>query len=109
MVGRLKTLFFQAAKMNKWFIHEAQIMPDHVHLLLQIPATLTVAKAVFYLKGGTSRAVRKEFPELEEFLWGDSLWQDGYFAETVGRQNEKAMREYIRNQWEQEPNTSRGL
>jgi len=62
-----------------------------------------------YLKGGTSRVIRKEFPELREFLWGDSLWQDGYFIETVGRIDEKKMRLYIQEQWEQEPLTSHGL
>ncbi|MDE2116697.1 MAG: transposase, partial [Patescibacteria group bacterium] len=43
------------------------------------------------------------------FLWGDSLWADGYFIETVGRAAETAMRKYIREQWKQEPGASRGL
>ena len=78
------------------------IKEDHVHMMIQLPPTTTIAKAAMYLKGGTSKVIRKEFPELKEFLWGDSLWQDGYFAETVGKIDEKAMREYIRRQWEQE-------
>jgi REP element-mobilizing transposase RayT len=36
--------------------------------------------------------IRHEFPELEEFLWGDSFWSDGYFAESVGKTTEKAIR-----------------
>jgi len=39
-------------------------------------------------QGGSSKVIRKEFPELDEWLWGDSLWQDGYFSETVGRGSE---------------------
>ena len=95
--------------MNRWYIHELAIMPDHVHMLLQLPPRISLPTAIQYLKGGTSKVIRKEFPELEEFLWGDSLWADGYFAETVGRANETAMRRYITTQWEREPQTSHGL
>ena len=50
------------------------------------------------LKGGSSYIIRKEYPELEEFLWGDSFWGDGFFAESVGQVNEQVIREYIQNQ-----------
>ena len=50
------------------------------------------------LKGGTSRILRKQFPDLDEFLWGDSFWADGYFAETVGVLDEQMIRKYIREQ-----------
>lgn len=99
---RLAELVYEAAKVNKWFVHEFEIKEDHVHIMIQIPPSISVAKMVMYLKGGTSRVIRQEFPELKEFLWGDSLWQDGYFAETNGRIDEKKLREYIRKQWEQE-------
>jgi hypothetical protein len=57
-----------------------------------------VAEVVQRLKGGTSRVIRKEYPELEEFLWGDSFWADGYFAKTVGNVDEDVVRRYIREQ-----------
>ena len=98
MTKRLKELFWECAYVNRWWIHEMEIMPDHVHILLQLPAAIPIAKAAMYLKGGSSRVLRKEYPELEEFLWGDSFWQDGYFVETIGRVNEKVMRQYIKNQ-----------
>ena len=50
------------------------------------------------LKEGISRVIRKEYPELEEFLWGESFWADGYFAETVGKVDEDVVRRYIREQ-----------
>ena len=99
---RMSELIYEAAKINKWFVHEFEIKEDHVHIMIQLPPTITVAKAVMYMKGGTSRVIRQEFPELREWLWGDSLWQDGYFAETSGKVDEKKLREYIRKQWEQE-------
>tara|TARA_Y100000310_G_C20022141_1_gene507878 strand:- start:15 stop:278 length:264 start_codon:yes stop_codon:yes gene_type:complete len=85
------------------------IMPDHLHMLLQLQPRISVPKAVQYLKGGSSKVIRKEFPELEEFLWGDSLWADGYFAETVGRASEETMKTYIRMQWAQESGSSPGF
>jgi putative transposase len=100
---RLRGLFYEACKVNDWWIHEMAIMPDHVHLLIQLPANLSVAEVVQRLKGGTSRVLRKEYPELEEFLWGDSFWCDGYFAETVGRLQESSIRNYIKNQYSSMP------
>ena len=95
---RLQELFYECAEVNKWFIHEIEVMNDHVHILLQLPSKTPVSEAIGIMKGGSSRVIRKEYPELEEFLWGDSLWQDGYYVETVGKVNEKVMREYIQNQ-----------
>ena len=98
IVGRLKALLFEACRMNGWWISEIGIKEDHVHVMIQTKPADSVAEVVQILKGGTSRVIRKEFPELEEFLWGDSLWADGYFAETVGNVDEDVVRRYIRQQ-----------
>ena len=95
---RLKELFQQACQINDWNIHELSIQRDHVHLLIQINPRESIAKVVQILKGGSSRIIRLEFPELEEFLWGDSFWADGCFAESIGSKNEQVMRTYIQNQ-----------
>jgi putative transposase len=84
--------------MNRWQIEELSVQKDHVHLLVQLPPKEAVAHAVQLMKGGTSKVIRDEYPELEEFLWGDSLWADGYFAESVGRVTESRIRAYIQNQ-----------
>ncbi len=67
-------------------------------MLIQTNPREEIAHVVQLLKGGSSKVIREEFPELQEFLWGDSLWCDGYFAESVGTKNESVMRAYIRNQ-----------
>jgi putative transposase len=95
---RLKRMLYEAAHVNRWFIRELNIQQDHVHMLLQLTPNISVARAVQHLKGGTSFKLRKEFPELEEFLWGDSFWADGYFAESVGSVQEEIIRKYIREQ-----------
>ena len=93
---RLKKLMYEACRMNEWWISEMAIREDHLHIVVQVPPVCSVAEVVQIFKGGTSRKLRMEFPELEEFLWGDSFWADGYFAETVGEANEEVVKKYIR-------------
>ncbi len=54
--------------------------------------------AVQLMKGKSSRIIRKEFPSLEEFLWGDSFWGDEYFVESIGTVNFETIRAYVKNQ-----------
>ena len=95
---RLKRLLYEACKVNRWWIGELSIPEDHVHVMIQVKPSDSIASVVQVLKGGTSRIIRKEFPELEEFLWGESFWADGYFAESVVTVDEEVVRKYIRSQ-----------
>jgi putative transposase len=95
---RIKQLFYQACEINKWWIDELSVQSDHVHMLIQTRPNESLAHVVQILKGGSSKVIRGEFPELEEYLWGDSFWSDGYFAETVGSVNEQVIKNYIQNQ-----------
>lgn len=95
---RLKELFTKCCEINDWSIEELNIQNDHVHMLIQINPKDSISKVMNYVKGGSSRVIRKEFPELEEFLWGDSFWSNGYFAESIGSKNESVIRNYIKNQ-----------
>ena len=83
---------------NGWEITSLKILPDHVHMLVQLNPDPGLPKVVQLLKGGSSHVIRKEHPELEEFLWGDSFWSDGYFAETIGKIDEQVIKNYIREQ-----------
>ena len=98
LAERLEQLFREACAVHCWELSELSIQPDHVHMLLQLPPKNSVSDAMQYLKGGTARIIRQEFPSLEEHLWGASLWSDGYFAETVGHVDELVVTNYIRNQ-----------
>ena len=68
---------------------------DHVHLLLSIPASMALSKAVQLIKGGSSHWIKETFPNVTGFAW-----QDGYGAFTVSQSQLDAVREYIRNQEE---------
>ena len=84
---KLKILLYECAEINGWKIEELNIQRDHVHILIQLKPSISVSRAVQIMKGGSSRKIRDEFPELKEFLWGNSLWADGYFVETFGHLN----------------------
>ncbi|MEO5351513.1 MAG: IS200/IS605 family transposase, partial [Magnetococcus sp. YQC-3] len=55
---RLIELFKQGCEVNDWVIHELEIMPDHVHLLIQINPKDSISNVMKILKGGSSRVVR---------------------------------------------------
>ena len=98
LAQRLEELLYQAAEVNDWRIEELSIVNDHIHMLIQVKPDKALSKVVQLLKGGTSKVLRSEFPKLEEFLWGDNHWADGYFAESVGVSDERMIRRYIREQ-----------
>ena len=68
---------------------------EHVHILLSLPETLSVAKAMQLLKGNSSKWIRETFPKLHFFAW-----QEGYAAFSIGVSAVNATVAYIRNQTE---------
>jgi putative transposase len=68
---------------------------DHGHVLLSLPATLSVAKAMQLLKGNSSKWIRETFPKMYSFAW-----QEGYGAFSVSLSGIDATMAYIRNQAE---------
>ncbi len=56
--------------MHNWYIEELNVKVDHIHMLVQINPDKSISKVIQYFKGGSSRIIRDEYPELEEFLWG---------------------------------------
>ena len=102
LAKRTKELFKQCCEINDWTIQELEILPDHVHMLIQLNPSDSISNVMQIIKGGSSRVIREEFPELEEFLWGDSFWGDGYFVESIGKVDENVVRKYIQEQNKQQ-------
>ena len=98
MALRIEALIRECAEINGWAIEELNIQVDHVHMLVQLKPDISVSRVVQLVKGGSSRILREEMPEIKEFLWGESFWADGYFAETVGKCTEAVIKTYIKNQ-----------
>ena len=81
---------------------ELNIQPDHVHTVLSIPPKISVSSFMGFLKGKLAIKVMKSYPRLRRKpYWGNHFWARGYFASTVGL-NEDLIRRYVRYQEEQE-------
>jgi len=93
---RLKELLRQYAVEINVDIIEMEIMPDHVHLLIEVDPQYGAHKAIKFLKGKTSYVLRKEFIELTTKI--PTLWTNSYFISTVGRAPLSAIKQYIESQ-----------
>ena len=66
---------------------------DHLHLLISLPSTITIAKAIQYIKGGSSRWIHETFGSMKDFAW-----QEGYGGFTIGVSQIDRIKKYIANQ-----------
>lgn len=78
-------------------IIEAEICPDHVHMLVKIPPKLSVASFVGFLKGKSSLLIYQKYANLKYKYRDRVFWCRGYYVDTVGKNTEK-IKEYIANQ-----------
>ena len=75
---------------------EAEVMPDHVHLLVTVDPQFGINKLVRLIKGRSSRLLRQEFPSLRTRL--PTLWTNSYFVATVGGAPLSIIKQYVENQ-----------
>ena len=66
---------------------------NHIHILLSLDSTTSIAKAMQFIKGGSSKWIHETFPELRLFSW-----QEGYGAFSIGISNVDETKKYIENQ-----------
>lgn len=93
---RLKELIKLICEEIQVDVIEMEIMPDHVHLLLEVAPQFGIHKAVKTIKGTTSRILRQEFPWLRSRI--PTLWTNSYFCSTVGGTPLSIIKQYIENQ-----------
>ena len=75
---------------------EMEVMPDHIHLLINVDPQFGVHKVIKTLKGKTSKILRNEFHELTTKL--PTLWTNSYFIAAVGSVSLEVVKKYIENQ-----------
>ena len=78
-------------------IVEAEICPDHVHMLVSIPPKVAVSSFMGYLKGKSSLMIYEQFGDMKFKYRNREFWCRGYYVDTVGK-NAKRIAEYIQNQ-----------
>jgi len=65
-------------------IIKMEISVEHVHILLSFPPKRSIGEVVRIIKSISARELFRAFPSLKHRLWSGQLWEDGYFARTVG-------------------------
>ena len=82
-------------------IVEAEVCPDHVHMLLEIPPKYSVSSFVGFLKGKSSLILYERFQELKNKYRNRDFWCRGYYVDTAGK-NTKRIAEYIKHQLDED-------
>jgi len=93
----LGDVFRRLAKQKESVIEEGHLMPDHVHMMISIPPKYAVSQIVGFMKGKSAIHIARTYAGRKRNYVGQHFWARGYFASTVGR-DEQVIREYIRRQ-----------
>ena len=96
IADRLKELIVEKQTEFKYEVLDMEVMPDHVHLLLDVDPHTGVYSVVSKIKGYTSKQLREEFPELKKRL--PTLWTLSKFISTVGAVSLEVVKKYIEEQ-----------
>jgi putative transposase len=82
-------------------IIEAELCPDHVHMLISIPPKYSVSDIMGYLKGKSSLMIFGRHANLKYKYGNRHFWCRGYYVDTVGK-NKNKIAQYIRNQLQED-------
>ncbi|MGH2415406.1 MAG: IS200/IS605 family transposase [Microcystaceae cyanobacterium] len=93
----LGPIFHELARQKECRIIEGHLMPDHVHMCIEIPPKYSVASVIGFLKEKSAIAIARQFGGQQRNFNGESFWARGYAVSTVGFELE-AVRRYIRDQ-----------
>lgn len=93
---KLRELILEKQNEYEYEIHEIEIMPDHVHLLIDINPKIGVYTTINKIKGYASRTLREEFRSLKSKL--PSLWTRSKFISSVGSVTLEIVKQYIQEQ-----------
>ena len=94
---RAEQLFREISDEYEFDIQEMEVGEDHVHILISFHPKYSIGQVVRTLKSISARELFREFPRIKKRLWSGQLWEDGYFARTVGdRMTRQIVEKYIR-------------
>jgi len=100
---RADQLFREIADEYEFEIQEMEVGEDHVHILISFHPKYSIGQVVRTLKSISARELFREFPRIKKRLWSGQLWEDGYFARTVGdRMTRQIVEKYIRHHRQEE-------
>ena len=86
-------------------IVEAEVCPDHIHMLLEIPPKMSVSGFMGFLKGKSSLMIYQKWGNIKFKYRNRQFWCRGYYVDTIGK-HAKAIKEYIANQLKEDKEAS---
>lgn len=92
---RCRELLIQICDAEDVVILKGVVSKDHIHMLIEYPASSSVSDLVKRMKGRTSRLLQQEFPKLAERYWGRHFWAIGYGAWSTGNITEDIIQAYL--------------
>lgn len=104
---RLGQIFHALALQKDCRILQGHLMPDHVHMLIEVPPKHKVSEVVGFLKGKSAIAIAREFGGKQRNFTGEHFWARGYAVSTVGFE-EATIRQYITEQEQDERSAAEG-
>lgn len=93
---RMKELIKEREKDWGYEVLEMEIMPEHIHLLLDVNPKVGIYNIINHIKGYASKVLRQEFPKLKSRL--PCLWSRTKFISTVGSVSLETVKKYIEDQ-----------
>jgi putative transposase len=93
---RMKAIVREAVDEHGAWLEVLKVMPDHVHLIVEVDPQFGIHRLVKLLKGRSSRLLRQEFPHLKRRL--PTLWTNSYFVATTGGAPLSAIKHYVESQ-----------
>lgn len=97
-----KKMLYELAEEYKFRIQAMEVMPDHIHLLLDCKPQFFISDMIKIMKGNLARQLFLSHPELKQELWGGHLWNPSYCAVTVSDRSRDQVVAYIEGQKEKE-------
>lgn len=94
----IKDYLMETLKSLAMDIMAMEVMPDHIHLLVNCKLQLRLSDAIKILKGNTARWLFLYHPEIKKQLWGGPLWNPSYFVATVSDRSLTQVTGYINSQ-----------
>ena len=91
------TILRELCKWKGVNIIEAEVCPDHIHMLLEIPPKMSVSSFMGFLKGKSSLMIYEKFGNMKFKYRNREFWCRGYYVDTAGK-DAKKIAEYIAKQ-----------
>jgi putative transposase len=99
LVNDMKDILQRIADLNEIVIETMEVMPDHVHMLLNFKPKMAPTNVVKALKGGSARLFFEQHPEIKrDKFWGGHLWTRSYYMSTLGDMSKEVVERYINAQ-----------